>query len=47
MLFETVAKMAGINVLFDPEYNQQQTIRAQSIESDATRRSIRRSIRFR
>src|SRR5580704_7619542 len=32
VLFETVAGLAKINVLFDPEYNQQQTIRAQSIE---------------
>lgn len=32
VLFETVAGVAKINVLFDPEYNQQQTIRAQSIE---------------
>ena len=32
VLFETVAKLAGINVLFDPEYDQQQTIRARSID---------------
>ncbi len=36
VLFETVAKLAAINVLFDPEYNQQQTIRAQSIELTRT-----------
>jgi general secretion pathway protein D len=32
VLFETVAGVAKINVLFDPEYNQQQTIRTGSIE---------------
>ncbi|MCU1257391.1 MAG: type and secretion system protein [Bryobacterales bacterium] len=32
VLFETVAKLAGINVLFDPEYEQQNTVRAQSID---------------
>lgn len=26
VLFETVAKVAGVNVLFDPDYNQSQTI---------------------
>jgi general secretion pathway protein D len=36
VLFETVAGLAKINVLFDPEYNQQQTIRAQSIELKGT-----------
>src|SRR5580704_11523704 len=36
VLFETVAKLAGINVLFDPEYDQQQTIRAQSIDLSRT-----------
>ncbi len=36
VLFETVAGLAKINVLFDPEYNQQQTIRAQSIELTRT-----------
>ncbi len=36
VLFETVAKMAGINVLFDPEYNSQQTIRTLSIELSRT-----------
>lgn len=36
VLFETVGKLAGINVLFDPEYDQQQTIRAQSIDLSRT-----------
>ena len=36
VLFETVAGLAKINVLFDPEYNQQQTIRAGSIELTRT-----------
>jgi general secretion pathway protein D len=36
VLYETVAKMAGINVLFDPEYNQQQTIRTSSLELSGT-----------
>src|SRR5205823_1345454 len=36
VLFETVAKVAGINVLFDPEYAQQQTIRTQSIDLTRT-----------
>ena len=36
VLFETVAKLAGINVLFDPEYDAQQTIRAQSIDLSRT-----------
>jgi general secretion pathway protein D len=36
VLFETVAKVAGINVLFDPEYDQQQTIRTQSIDLTRT-----------
>jgi general secretion pathway protein D len=36
VLFETVAKVAGINVLFDPEYDQQQTIRSQSIDLTRT-----------
>ena len=31
VLFETIAGVAKINVLFDPEYNQQQTIRTQSM----------------
>ena len=36
VLFETVAKLAGINVLFDPEYDTQQTIRTQSIDLSRT-----------
>ena len=32
VLFETVGKLAGINVLFDPDYEQQNTVRTQSIE---------------
>src|SRR5579862_6481907 len=36
VLFETVAKMAEINVLFDPEYNAQQTIRTLSIDLSRT-----------
>jgi general secretion pathway protein D len=36
VLFETVGKIAGINVLFDPEYNQQQTIRTGSLEVSGT-----------
>lgn len=36
VLFETVAKLAGINALFDPEYNSQQTIRNQSVDLSRT-----------
>jgi general secretion pathway protein D len=36
VLFETVAKMAGINVLFDPEYNSQQTIPMAQIDLNNT-----------
>jgi general secretion pathway protein D len=36
VLFETVAKVAGVNVLFDPEYDQQQTLRAVSIDLTRT-----------
>ena len=36
IMFETVAKLAGINVLFDPEYDSAQTIRAQSIDLSRT-----------
>ena len=32
VMFETLAKIAGVNVLFDPEYDQLQTIRTTSIE---------------
>ena len=36
IMFETVAKIAGVNVLFDPEYDTAQTIRAQSIDLSRT-----------
>ncbi len=36
IMYETVAKIAGINVIFDPEYEQQQTIRTQSIDLTRT-----------
>ena len=36
IMYETVAKIAGINVIFDPEYDQQQTIRTQSIDLTRT-----------
>jgi general secretion pathway protein D len=36
VLFETVAKVAGINVLFDPEYNSQQTIPQAQIDLNNT-----------
>jgi general secretion pathway protein D len=36
IMFETVAKIAGINVIFDPEYDQQQTIREQSLDLTRT-----------
>jgi general secretion pathway protein D len=36
ILFETVGKLAGVNVLFDPEYDTQQTIRAASIDLSRT-----------
>jgi general secretion pathway protein D len=42
VLFETVAKVAGVNVLFDPEYDQQQTIRAVSI--DLTRTTLEQAL---
>jgi general secretion pathway protein D len=32
ILFESVAKYAGINVIVDPEYDQQQTLRSQTID---------------
>jgi len=38
ILFETVGKIAGINVVFDPEYDTQQTIR--SAEIDLTRTTL-------
>ncbi len=36
VLFETAAKLAGINVLFDPEYDTAQTIRTQQIDLSRT-----------
>ncbi len=36
VLFETVCKLAGVNVLFDPEYEQQQTIRSLTIDLSRT-----------
>ncbi len=36
IMFETVGKIAGINVIMDPEYDTQQTIRAQSIDLSRT-----------
>lgn len=36
IMFETVAKLAGINVLFDPEYDTAQTIRTASIDLSRT-----------
>jgi general secretion pathway protein D len=38
ILFETVGKIAGLNVVFDPEYDTQQTIR--STEVDLTRTTL-------
>ncbi len=36
IMFETAAKLAGINVLFDPEYDTAQTIRTTSIDLSRT-----------
>jgi general secretion pathway protein D len=36
VLFETVSKVAGLNVLFDPEYNAQQTIQQAQIDLSHT-----------
>jgi general secretion pathway protein D len=36
VMFETVCKLAGVNVLFDPEYNQQQTLPSVSIDLSRT-----------
>ena len=36
VLFETVCKVAGVNVLFDPEYDQNQTIRTVQIDLSRT-----------
>jgi len=32
VLFETVGKLAGVNVLFDPDYDQQNPVHTQSVE---------------
>ena len=32
VLFETVGKLAGVNVLFDPDYESQNTIRTQTVD---------------
>ncbi len=42
VLFETVAKVAGVNILFDPEYDQQQTIRSTQI--DLTRTTLEQAL---
>ncbi|MES1260531.1 MAG: hypothetical protein ABUS49_02255, partial [Acidobacteriota bacterium] len=42
VLFETVAKVAGINVLFDPEYNTQQTIT--QVQIDLSRTTLEESL---
>ena len=36
VLFETVCKVAGVNVLFDPEYNQQQTLQQAQVDLNRT-----------
>jgi general secretion pathway protein D len=36
VLFETASKLAGINVLFDPEYNAQQTIQQAQVDLNRT-----------
>jgi general secretion pathway protein D len=42
VLFETVAKVAGINVLFDPDYNSQQQI--QSVQIDLSRTTLEQAL---
>ena len=42
-LFETVAKVAGINVIFDPDYNTQQTI-TQPVQIDLSRTTIQSAL---
>ncbi len=42
VLFETVCKVAGVNVLFDPEYAQQQTL--QQVQIDLTRTTLEESL---
>jgi general secretion pathway protein D len=36
ILFETVCKIAGVNIIFDPDYNTQQTIASQQFDSTRT-----------
>ncbi|MDP9054135.1 MAG: hypothetical protein M3N93_07500 [Acidobacteriota bacterium] len=36
ILFETLSKLAGVNVIFDPDYDSQQTIRSQSLDISRT-----------
>ncbi|MEP6714574.1 MAG: secretin N-terminal domain-containing protein [Terriglobia bacterium] len=36
IMFETVTKLANVNVLFDPEYNQQQTITTANLDLQRT-----------
>ncbi|HWD98152.1 MAG TPA: hypothetical protein VG345_03920, partial [Bryobacteraceae bacterium] len=42
VLFETVAKVAGVNVLFDPDYNSQQQI--QSVQIDLSRTTLEQAL---
>lgn len=42
VLFETISKVAGINVLFDPEYNSQQTI--PMVQIDLSRTTLEESL---
>ncbi len=42
VLFETVAKIAGINVLFDPDYKSQQQI--QSVQVDLSRTTLEQAL---
>jgi general secretion pathway protein D len=44
VLFETVGKIAGINVLFDPEYEQQNATRPQSV--DLTGSTLQQSLDY-
>ncbi len=36
LLFETVCKIAGVNIIFDPDYDSQQAIRSQQIDVSHT-----------
>jgi general secretion pathway protein D len=42
VLFETVAKVAGVNVLFDPDYNSQQQI--QQVQIDLSRTTLEQAL---